>query len=62
MANWVLSCKNCNKTFSHSEVGGSLADHFLPQRPEFPAGGLEQECPHCNTTAVYQQHELTYQG
>jgi len=60
MASWVLSCKNCHKTFPHSEVGGTLANHFLPLKPKFPAGGLERECPHCNTKSVYQERELRY--
>jgi hypothetical protein len=61
MTSWVLSCKHCKKTFPHSEVRDTLANYFFPEKPKFGAGGIEQECPHCKTKSVYQQHELRYQ-
>ena len=62
MPRWVLTCNNCSKVFPHAEIGDTLENLFFPEKPKFPPGGLEQECPHCNTKAVYQQQELRYQG
>jgi hypothetical protein len=61
MAEWVLVCKYCGKAFSHSEIGGTLLDYFLPVKPRFPVGGLQRECPDCKTRSIYQQNELRYQ-
>jgi len=60
MAKWVLKCKGCEQLFTHSEIGNTLADYFLPEKPKLPPEGLEMECPHCNTRAAYQPTELRY--
>jgi hypothetical protein len=35
-------------------------DFFLPEKPEFPEGGSELECPNCGHKDTYQRHELVY--
>jgi hypothetical protein len=61
MPRWVLTCNNCSKVFPHADISDTLENLFFPKKPKFPPGGLEQECPSCNTKAVYQQQELRYQ-
>ena len=48
------------KKFSEILRMGKLPNYYLPQNPEFPAKGLELECPTCNTKAQYQQSDLRY--
>jgi hypothetical protein len=52
--------RNCKKKFDHSVVDESGLDIFFPSKPEFPDGGSELECPHCETKATYQRYQLTY--
>jgi DNA-directed RNA polymerase subunit RPC12/RpoP len=61
MASWELTCKNCGDRFSHSKIEETLADYFLPKKPEFPAKGQEIKCPSCKTTGTYQRSDLRYQ-
>lgn len=60
MASWGLACKNCHAVFTHSQIPNTLADYYLPIRPEFPPDGLERECPNCKITSTYQRSELTF--
>jgi rubredoxin len=60
MASWGLRCKNCGAVFTHSLIADTLADHFLPTRPEFPPNGIERECPSCKVKSRYQAIELVY--
>jgi phage FluMu protein Com len=60
MAKWVLRCKDCDRFFTHSEIGNTLADYFLPETPKLPPDGLEMECPHCKVKAAYLPSELRY--
>jgi hypothetical protein len=61
MARWALACKQCSEVFTHSRVSNnSLEDLFIPEKPKFPAMGLERECPKCHAKAIYQQRELIY--
>lgn len=62
MASWVLKCKNCRVVFTHSQISNTLADYYIPARPQFPPEGLERECPTCKVKSTYQQHELMYQS
>jgi hypothetical protein len=62
MASWALACKNCRAVFTHSQIPDTLAEHFLPTRPEFPPEGLRCECPNCKAEFTYRQHELTSQS
>jgi DNA-directed RNA polymerase subunit RPC12/RpoP len=62
MANWTFRCGNCHATFVHSQVEDKgIENYFWPQKPDFPLGGSEIECPNCRQKATYQQHALTYQ-
>jgi len=61
MSKWILVCKQCQKSFPHSEVGSSLADYFFPEKPEFPQKGQDLECPHCKITSNYQRTDLRYE-
>lgn len=61
MASWNLSCKNCQKSFVHSSIEvKEMSDYFLPEKPEFPEGGSDIECPNCGHVANYQRNDLTY--
>jgi len=61
MARWVLRCPNCSETFVHSEIEDTLANYFLPTKPEFPKGGQTLACAHCGKESFFQQTALTYQ-
>jgi hypothetical protein len=60
MASWGLICKGCRQVFRYSEISETLADYFLPAKPEIAAEGIERECPNCKAKFVYQKSELTY--
>jgi hypothetical protein len=60
MASWGLACKNCHAVFTHSQIPDTLADYYLPIRPEFPSDGPERECPNCKITSTYKRNELTF--
>ena len=62
MAWWVLKCKNCEQTFTHSRISEAIEDYFIPAKPKLPAKGSEQVCPHCKTKAIYHADDLTYQS
>jgi hypothetical protein len=61
MPSWALTCKRCGEVFMYSEISETLADYFIPAKPEFPPEGLECECPNCKAKSTYQLNELTYQ-
>jgi len=60
MASWHFECTNCHQSFRHSEIEDKLTNMYLPEKPIFPKGGAEFECPHCGHKATYQQHQLAY--
>jgi hypothetical protein len=60
MAKWLLGCKNCKRDFEYSQIGDTLANLYLPEKPEFPLQGLELECPHCNTKGIYYRRDLAF--
>jgi hypothetical protein len=66
MPEWVLICSKCHKSFSHSLIAprdkSYRFDPLWPEKPEFPKGGLELNCPHCGQTATYQRFELMFRG
>jgi hypothetical protein len=62
MPSWGLTCKGCGDIFRYSEISeNTLVDYFLPAKPEFPARGVERECPSCKAKFTYQKSELMYQ-
>jgi len=61
MANWVLRCPNCSRTFVYSEIEDTLANFFSLARPKFPEGGQTLICTHCGKESLFQQTDLTYQ-
>jgi hypothetical protein len=62
MPSWVLNCPGCSKTFPHSQIKQStMADYFVPSKPEFPEGGQNLECPNCKKAETYQRTDLRYQ-
>jgi hypothetical protein len=61
MCKWVLFCKNCRKSFPHSEIRSSLSNDFMPEKPEFPAEGQALECPNCKATFKYMRDDLRFQ-
>src|SRR3981081_109933 len=63
MPQWTLNCKNCKKIFSHSKIESPQTvrcDTRWPYRPETPEGGLTIDCPHCQTSALYQRFQFTF--
>src|SRR5215469_8819002 len=60
---WSVSCRNCSGSITHSYVGKTrrIEDYLRPTDPEFPPGGLELTCPHCNATGLYKQSDVRYQ-
>jgi len=59
---WVIDCRHCLQSFSHTEIGKTLTDYMLPIKPEIRPGGEEIECPNCKTKSVYTRSELRYQA
>ena len=57
---WVIDCWYCLASFIHSEIWAAetLGDH--PTKPEFPATGLELECPYCKNKAIYTREDLRH--
>jgi len=41
---WVIDCRHCLQSFSHTEIGKTLTDYMLPIKPEIRPGGEEIEC------------------
>jgi predicted RNA-binding Zn-ribbon protein involved in translation (DUF1610 family) len=63
MARWTLKCENCGFPFPHTLIDDSSApNYFLPEKPDFPVGGSELECPNCGHEATYQRTDLVYQA
>jgi hypothetical protein len=64
MPQWVLTCAQCHKIFTHSKINPRTAtspfDPLWPTKPDFPDGGLNLACPKCQTPAIYQRFELMY--
>lgn len=63
MSHWVLRCKNCARRFAHIPVTPQpdRLENLWPLKPEFPEGGQNSTCPHCNGSALYQRHQLMIQ-
>jgi len=59
---WVVDCRNCLASFTHSEVGRDrrLIDYLVPTAPRLPPEGQEMECPSCKRKAVYTGQDLRY--
>jgi C4-type Zn-finger protein len=62
MARWVLSCPFCNEEFTYSEIPGksTLADFFLPPKPDVPIEGVKLDCPSCQKTTTFFRHQMVY--
>ncbi len=60
MANWSLGCKGCQFIFFFREIGDTLVESFVADKPKFPPEGLECECPRCKARFTYTRHELIY--
>jgi hypothetical protein len=61
MPRWVVDCRNCLASFTHSEVGRDrqLKDYLSPTAPELQPAGEEMECPSW-TKAIYTHKDLRY--
>ena len=65
MPQWILSCTHCSKDFEHSRIdaelfGLSVLGRSWIDKPFFPVGGEDRECPHCHQSARYQRFMLRY--
>lgn len=62
MARWVLSCPNCNQEFTYSEIPrkSTLADYYLPVKPDLPTDGVKLDCPSCQKPTTFFRHQLVY--
>jgi len=61
MAIWAFTCKHCQRVFTYSEIGETLADFIAEEKPKLPPEGLECICPHCKVKSTYRRYELVYQ-
>ena len=56
MPRWVVTCPNCSKEFTHTEIDRTV----LEQSYRDPFGvlprpsGEKRTCPHCNTESVFE--------
>jgi DNA-directed RNA polymerase subunit RPC12/RpoP len=64
MSYWSLRCKNCAKLFPHTPIASQSdrLEFIWPVKPNFPEGGQTVECPHCQSSALYQRHQLIVQA
>ena len=63
MPRWVLTCPECGKEFTHSNIERtSMADFYLDPKPQFPSDGSKIECPNCKNSSVYQHFDLAYRA
>jgi uncharacterized C2H2 Zn-finger protein len=63
MAAWMLACPHCEKSFVHAQIEiKQMLDYILPEKPTFPDGGMDLECPNCGQVARYQTSDLTYRA
>jgi hypothetical protein len=60
MASWVLICKRCGEIIHYREIGDSLIEYFIPEKPEMPREGMVCACPICNANSIYKQSDLTF--
>jgi hypothetical protein len=60
MAAWSLNCENCNQKLTKFSIEDTLESYFFPEKPDFPEGGKEFECPNCGHNATYQRTDLVY--
>jgi len=66
MAWWALTCNKCGNDFRYAEIESGapelplLAEGWI-DKPPFPEGGKELECPHCHDTSLYQVFMLRYE-
>jgi hypothetical protein len=61
MPQWVLLCPECETYFTHSLVESSAVS-WLGTKPELSAEGQSLQCPNCNKTSTFMQHDLRYSG
>jgi phage FluMu protein Com len=62
LAHWTFRCKNCNKSFQFAEIEDTLDNYYFPAKPDMPAEGLRQKCPHCAAEHSYQSMDLVYEA
>jgi len=60
MAAWQLTCANCDQKLTKFDIEDTLERYFFPERPDFPEGGKEFECPNCGYKSRYQRTDLAY--
>jgi hypothetical protein len=60
MAAWGLNRANCNQNLTKLAIQDTLESYFFPEKPDFPEGGNEFECPNCGYKATYQRSNLVY--
>lgn len=67
MSRWLLGCPECAESFTYAEVTPEAErndfDLFLntAKKPDFPADGLEVECPRCNKKSRFYRNQLKYE-
>ena len=60
VAAWALNCANCNQNLAKFAMEDTLESYFFPEKPDFPEGGKEFECPNCSHKATYQRTDFVY--
>jgi predicted RNA-binding Zn-ribbon protein involved in translation (DUF1610 family) len=58
-AAWALNCASCNQRLAQFPIEETLDNYFFPQKPDFPEGGKEFECPNCGYKGKYKRADLT---
>lgn len=58
-AAWAVNRLVCNQRLAQFPIEEAVDSYFLPQKPDFPEGGKEFECPNCGYKGTYQQADLT---
>jgi len=58
MPRWVLTCPECHKEFTHSNIAHESS--WWDEKPEMSPAGDSIECPNCKKTSTYRRYQLIY--
>ncbi len=66
MPRWIVRCPECEKEFTHTQIGktiGLARDPFAsPPKSEIPESGTELTCPACSKASRYKTFDLRYRA
>jgi hypothetical protein len=61
MASWNVTCPHCAKEFEYSAIKDTIANYFVPEKPEVPEEGQSLVCKNCGKESIYKWPNLKYQ-